>query len=460
MLSPAIVALAIATVTVRAGPVDSLYPNITDPESLKNPSYNAIPSGHLYESRTSAGDGSYLYCSMPHPQTSYYKEPKPVQNGTVSANLTGLLYVQRHQKRTAYHIFPNGEATKYNCDNGKPYLYFAPNGVDAPEPVPVYAQTYADSQNPLLRTFTNSSCQFPQLTIGGYKDGVQHGEELRKLYGDKYHVIPNEPSSDSVYLRSSTAALTQQSASGVLRGLWPKLNKPVVLEQQSDSVDTHEPSCDRVDTLESAAQKASPWIKHMNATQDLRKKLESVLLTNTSEWRSDWDHYNDNFQARLCNGYDLPCALDNDKNCVSREEANKVFAAGDWEYNYYWVERENVTEAIQLTSGLFISDLISKVKDIASDNSELKYAHFFMHDGDLGPLAGSLGIKTLRWPGMASNIAVELWKTSKGEDYVRVLYSGSTIRSKHADMEWLPLQDFLRIWGKYVPSNFVEQCAA
>lgn len=29
--------------------------------------------------------------------------------------------------------------------------------------------------------------------------------------------------------------------------------------------------------------------------------------------------------------------------------------------------------------------------------------------GDIGPILGALGIKALRWPGMGSNIAFEVW---------------------------------------------------
>lgn len=459
MLAVAVLTLVLCPLAALASPADSLYPSIRDPASLQQPSYDAVPVGAAHESRTSASDGSYQYCSMPHPAVSFYQEPGAVKSGRVKAKLAGVLYVQRHQKRTAYHLFPHGEATRYDCDNGRPYLYFAGNHADAPAPVPVFAQTYTDQHNPLLRTFTNSTCQFPQLTLGGYLDGVQHGRELRELYGEKYGVLPKNPASASVFLRSSTAALTQQSASGVLRGLWPHHHQPLVLFQQADAVDTHAPSCDRASELLSAAKSTSAWHEHLHETRALREKLESLLWTNTSDWRADWDHYNDNFQARLCNGYPLPCALDDASRCVTRDEANQVFAAGDWEYNYYWVDRENVTEAIQLTSGLLIRDLIAQVQQIASPKSELQYAHLFLHDGDLGPLAGSLGIQTLRWPGMASNLAVEVWKTSRGKDYVRVLYSGSPLRSRHNDLDWMPLHKFVQLWRRYVPHDFVKQCA-
>lgn len=451
---------ALAAVCVRADPVDSFYPDLTDPSAITKPTYETMMQGAKRETRNETSDGSYAYCSMPHPDVSFYEEPGPVKNQSVKANLTNLLYIQRHQKRTAYHIFPEGENDVYLCSNLRTYTYAGPSDPEEIDPMPMYTQTYVDPQNPLNKRFTNSSCQFPQLTLGGYLDGVQHGQDLRKLYMDKYHVIPGVPDEKHMWMRSSTAALTQDSAGGVLRGLWTNFrgDMPVPLYVQADSIDTHEPSCKRADWLKSEAQKSDAWKKHMDETSSLRKELESLLKTNTSDWQDDWDHYNDNFQARLCNGYELPCSNNGPDKCVTKEQAQQVFAAGDWEYNYMWVSRENVKEAIQLTSGLYIQDLIGQLHEMKDENSELQYVHHFMHDGDIGPLAGSLGIESLRWPGMASNIAIELWTTDDHQTFVRVLYSGHTIRSKHGNLDWMPFDDFIKLWSEYVPKNFVSQC--
>ena len=438
--------------------VDSFYPNLKNPEVISERTYNALMYGNKYETRTDATDGSYSYCSMPHPSTNFYQEPQIIKNGSVSANLSSLLYIQRHQKRTMYHIFPQGETTKYDCHESRPYVYIGSANNSHPMPVPVFAKSYASNGNPLSDAFTNGSCQFPQLTMGCYLDGVQHGTELRKLYGEKYCVIPKDPNTKGVYLRSSTAPLTQDSAGGVLRGLWPNYHGSLPLHQQISQIDTHEPSCDRKDALLKASKETTLWKKHLNITQGLRKELERMLLTNSSDWQSDWDHYNDNFQARLCNGYSLPCSTTSN-DCVSEKQANEVFTAGDWEYNYYWVTRENVTEAIKFTSGLFIKDLIELLKDMADSSKDLRYAHLFMHDGDLGPLAGSLGIQTLRWPGMGSNIAIELWKTDNDKHFVRALYSGWPIRSTLADLDWIELDEFLKKWGQFIPNDYVDECA-
>lgn len=453
----ALAAFVLLALAAAASPIDSFYPALVHPDAAVHPAYDAVPRGQRGQTRQGAGDGSYQYCSMPHPAHGTYREPAPVANGSVHARLVGVYYVQRHQKRTTYHVFPNGESTRYECDDMRPYLY-AGGGRGVPAPLPVYARTYYEGENPLMQTFTNSTCQFPQLTLGGYLDGVQHGQELRCVYGERYGVLPRVPSPEHVWLRSSSAALTQDTAGGVLRGLWPHHNGPLPLHQQAEDVDTHGTfSCDRRDALKKKAESTSEWKAFMKATQPLQKRLVSMLRTNESDWNSDWDHYCDNFQARLCNGYPLPCAHDDPHKCVTTAEARQTFAAGDWMYNYLWVRQKYAKELIRLTSGLLIRDTLRQLREIASGHSKRSYVHLFMHDGDIAPLAASLGIQTLRWPGMGSNIALELWNAG-GSHYVRVLYSGLPIRSTHGDLEWMELHKFAQMWSDYVPKDVVSEC--
>lgn len=436
---------AALAVLAAAKPSDSFYPDLTHPTEPLHPSYDALPHGNRKVTHND-GSGSYSYCAMPHPAVSHYELPAPVANKSVSASLEGVYYIQRHQKRTAYHIYPNGEETEYDCTDMEAFQYASAKGGRAG--VPVYAQTYV-AHNELLQNFTNSTCQFPQLTLGGFLDGVEHGRDLRKLYGDKLGVLPDDPA--DVWLRSSNAPLTQDSAAGVLRGLYPHHDKPVRLNVQSENVDTHGKfACKKRDDAAAKITSEKGWLEFMNATKPIQRELVDILQFNASDWLSDWDHYNDNLQARVCNGYKLPCR---DGKCVSEELARKVFAAGDWMYNYKWVASKHAPTVVRYTVGPFIAEIIAHIKKAAAGKAQ-RYSHLFMHDGDIAPLAASLGIKTLRWPGMASNIAIELWKADK--HYVRVLYSGSTMRSTMADLEWIALDEFVSEWAKSVPKDLSE----
>lgn len=155
-------------------------------------------------------------------------------------------------------------------------------------------------------------------------------------------------------------------------------------------------------------QKTPVWNEHLSVTADLRDRLAAAFNANESSWMSSFDHFADNFQARLCNGYELPCSKDG-ASCVTIDDANTVFRAGDWEWNYWWRYNDDVTRYIQLVEGLFIGEVVRKLEAVQKGRSDLVYSHTFLHDGDIGPVLGALGIKALRWPGMAANVAIEVW---------------------------------------------------
>lgn len=251
---------------------------------------------------------------------------------------------------------------------------------------------------------------FPQLTVGGILDAEQHGRDLWSLYGEKLDFLPKTPGNATTFFRSSESALTQDTAGGVLRGIWPSFTGSLPLHQQESAVDTINDgyACTGRSNQLAALETTPTWLQHINETQPLIANLSSFLGALPSAWTATFDHLNDNFQARLCNGYNLPCDVNNTAECVSQAQADEVFRAGDWEWNYYWREYANSTLYIQLTEGLFIGEILAQIEGVVNGTSPLKVAHTFVHDGDVGPIAGALGINQLRWPGMGSNIAMEI----------------------------------------------------
>ena len=268
-----------------------------------------------------------------------------------------------------------------------------------------------DPTNPFNEGYVNTTCQFPQLTIGGLLDGYQHGQDIWAVYGAKLRLIPSFPDPRKVWFRSTESPLTQQSAGGVLRGIWPHYSGAIPLHQQNSAVDTVNEgySCNNRGNVLSAIQSTAQWNDHLSVTSTLRSELGSMLGATSSSWQSTFDHFSDNFQGRLCNGYKLPCDFTNTSNCVTMAQAEEVFRAGDWEWNYYWRNNPDVVEYIQLVQGLFIGEILSRFQDVANGKSSTVYSHVFIHDNDMGPVLGALGINQLRWPAMGSNIAFEIW---------------------------------------------------
>ncbi|KAL4922069.1 histidine phosphatase superfamily [Aspergillus aurantiobrunneus] len=444
--------------------VDSFYPPLNHTPYITNASLASY--GGLFtapaDQASPSGDSVYNYCSMPHPHVDTYSLPRPVANHSVAAKLVYLEYLQRHQRRTPYNILPGGENQEYHCDAIHPHLFAAP-ATGTPSPLQVYGQAYTDPTNPFLTNYVNGSCQYPQLTIGGYLDGYQHGRDLHAVYSKQLGLIPDtlEENDKRVWFRSTSSPLTQGSAGGVLRGLWPEYTGPLPLHQQAESVDTLNRgfACPARDTILSAIQSTPEWNEHIDVTAPLRNRLADMFdAQGESAWLDTWDHFADNFQGRLCNGYNLPCRIDDPSQCVTERDAYEAFRAGDWMYNYWWRRNPNATEYIRVIEGMFIAELVRKFEAVRDGRQEVVYSHVFAHDGDIAPMLGALGIRALRWPGMAANIAFEIWETPAEELYARVLYSGRAIETIHGTLEWIPLSKLIDILKPFIPEDIIAMC--
>ncbi|KAJ5288887.1 hypothetical protein N7478_001917 [Penicillium angulare] len=390
----------------------SFYPPLDSMSYITNSKYGTY--GGVFtastDRETTVINGSYNYCTMPHPTADNYQPPSPVQNGSVEARLIYLEYVQRHQRRTPYNILPGGEDQEYNCDNI--HVITVSSTVNSSlESISMYSETYTDPANPFASRSVSGSCQYPQLTLGGVLDGYRHGRDLWAVYGEQLGLLPSSPDTKAVWFRASGSPLTHASAGAVLRGIWPNYDGPLPLHQQASNIDTVDQGfpCPSRSRLLSKIQSKEEWNEHILATQALRDRLAALFDANKTDWMTTFDHFSDNFQARMCNGYRLPCSRNDPLNCATEEDAYAVFRAGDWEWNYWWHRNQNASQYIQLTEGLFLQEIVSRLEAIEGRKLERAYTHNFLHDGDLGPILGALNIQQLRWPGMGSNIAFEVW---------------------------------------------------
>lgn len=104
MRTAALISLATAVLAWDNKTIDTFYPDIVDPGCVVqtgNSSYSAIPVGSVGGTPDTEKYGEYNYCFMPHPRDDTYELPSQKD-----AQIVALTYVQRHQKRSAYHTFP------------------------------------------------------------------------------------------------------------------------------------------------------------------------------------------------------------------------------------------------------------------------------------------------------------------------------------------------------------------
>lgn len=222
-------------------------------------------------------------------------------------------------------------------------------------------------------------------------------------------------------------------------------------------------SCAATGSTLSAIESTDEWNDHLDVTATLRSDLGSLLGATSSAWQSTFDHFSDNFQGRLCNGYVLPCNVEKTADCVTMDQADEVFRAGDWEWNYYWRANPFAQKYITLVEGLFIGEIVSHFEAVRDGTAgDMKYSHTFVHDGDIGPVLGALGINVLRWPAMASNIAFEIWETEGASSTfnARVLYCGQPVETIHGTLDWLSLDDLIAILQPFVPTDILAMCSS
>ncbi|QNP99904.1 YALIA101S03e16864g1_1 [Yarrowia lipolytica] len=452
---------------------DTLYPE----EVPTKPYYQGyqLPVGSKHATPRNIEYGGYNYCSMPHPHIDTYELPAAILNGSVRGSMAGLTYIQRHQKRTSYHTYQD-EDIRYDCSELVPFL-FGENRDSTGllnAAIPVHDYVYTPDSNPYVSSgyVPHGSCQFPQLTIGGLEDGFQHGRDLWNVYGDKMGIIPAVPSLDHIWLRRSNKDLTAQTAGGVLRGLWPNHNETLPIHQQRAEVDTIGSNypCEKRDKLKKDLKKTDIWKEHDEFMVPVLDELHKTVF---GESNYKYEKWSDTFQSRLCNGYPLPCA--NSTSCASGNAAAQVFSGEDWEFYQQYIADPNAAEYARLKVGLLVGEIIDQLKETVYNHSSVVYRHYFAHDGDLAPMATTLGLQTMKQPGMGINIAVELWKveavddneseqiplppiTNQNEHYVRVLWAGAPIRSKLGNLEWIKFDEFVDLWSKSVPIDIVEEC--
>ncbi|KZS89478.1 phosphoglycerate mutase-like protein [Sistotremastrum niveocremeum HHB9708] len=420
---------------------------------------------------------TYNYCNAPHVNEAHYSRPP-----STNATLIHVTLMMRHHKRTPDNLYPNENALNpvegWDCSS-----FIQENHGNPSSSARVYHDAFIPSWHPFRSRLWNGSCSAGQLTKEGLDDAVQHGKDLISVYHDFLAGEGSGVTPENIHIRTSNEDRTYQVAGALLYGmdtstkdvLWPVYVQPSNIDSLVPSY-----SCPAASALRAASQSTPEWKTHLAENQDLMDRLGGMLGTKgLSAWEEWYDHFFDTFASRMCHSRPLPCNLDT-KQCVSEEDARRVFALGDWEYNWIWNEAPNAKMYTQLTFGVMFLELATNLRALILPHDEARdWAHYhdshpskspkmriyIGHDGSMIRLASGLGIGKqehngrLRWPALGSEIVFEVWSMSGSSSYadelfVRVLHEGSPVRG----LEWVPLNGMLERLQLNVPPDLYERC--
>ncbi|CAK7198431.1 hypothetical protein SEUCBS139899_001092 [Sporothrix eucalyptigena] len=406
--------------------------------------------------------GVYNWCNMPHVRPAEYHDLIPPADE--HRTLVYVELVHRHHKRTPYAAngFPH-EKYDWNCQDARIHLYGKPSDKEAKTPgVAHYEPTYDTPGNPFLAAALgwHGSCQFPQLTAGGLDDAWQHGADLYEVYHGLLGILPAVDDTaawrDHVAFRVTNNPITSQTVTMVLGGMAASAgldatNIPdIPLLVEAAGYDGLEPqyTCPAAASLFAAITQPTPqengspaWADHLEKLAPLFATLDTasgVDPANPRGFHESVDHYYDNLSARQCHGQ--PPAVG-----VSQEVADTVFRVGQWEYSRMYRDDARSLAASVGAWGVWVAQLAGHLRGARDATSSIRYRHNVAHDGSLSRLLSILQADEMVWPGMGSEVVVELWKKEgEGEGAspsfdVRVLFSGRVLRSSHPELGLLDM---------------------
>ncbi|KAF4993130.1 hypothetical protein FDECE_13510 [Fusarium decemcellulare] len=421
--------------------------------------------GFIFDTSHTPDDkyGVYNWCNMPHARKREYVKPSKEYE---------LIYVeaiQRHHKRTPYasNAFPV-ESYHWNCDDQGLFYFGRPFVEGGKEAAEGYWKGFISDINPFVPSGWIGSCQFPQITSGGLDDSWVHGKDLYEVYHDLLGFIPgrDEDWRSKVKFRVTNNQITSQVAGMFINGMW-QTTESVPLNIQQAGVDSLEPqySCKRGSELSDAIKSSSnkEWQKHLDDSKDLYAILDDIsgVPEDDEGFHMSFDHYFDNLSARQCHDKPLPCKLVDGKNtstCVDQKLAETVYRMGQWEYSQIYRDAPSSLDASVTSYGVWIAELASHFRAVIDGKKDTLYLHNFAHDGSVSRVLSILQIDVMVWPGTGSEIIFELYKKSskktRDEDsadgetgyYVRVLFSGQTLKSSHPSlglMDMVPVETLL-----------------
>ncbi|OZJ05205.1 hypothetical protein BZG36_02461 [Bifiguratus adelaidae] len=332
----------------------------------------------------------------------------------------------------------------------------------------------------------DGACFYGQLTNVGRHSMSKLGENLRQIYVDRLHYLPETWSPNTLLIRSTDYSRTHDSVIQLVSGgLYPEGTRgkdfevQVYTRERDMEILYPNPNCKRLRVL--AKEFHAAVAKEFDPTF---KKAASAWKDFVSEVSLD-SHPSasgllDTIYAAKAHGIPLPKGLDDEQ--LFRELESSVTA--EWFRGY-----EENAEMRRLGMGPLLGamreHMVNKVEGKSGNlHPDTKAAIYSGHDTTVAPLVISLGGFDGRWPPFSSSVVIELlqdttqstsswtsWLTRKSNvdsHYVRVRYNdkllnlpGCQAEGKHhanGDKSLCTLKAFLDIVEEQVPKNWVEEC--
>ncbi|KAF9348135.1 Acid phosphatase-like protein 2 [Mortierella sp. AD094] len=411
----------------------------------------------------------YNYCQAQRPTLNTYPAPK-VKGSTL---VNSQLFI-RHGDRTPITVLPLDLDLTWECANTSAYAFtgFGTNQEKAPFQ---YANVVAHQvisippASPFAATHMwKGSCIPGQLTPVGAMQHRRLGAALRRIYVDELKFLPATLDPETVHIRSTDVWRTKQSAENLMAGLYgvqrhslaspPPVLQIHILPVDIDYLTMNAGACPRISQLRSGVEKSSEVLKKLREDNiEFNKELVEILGEEKS-----WSGYMDTVLPRICHGMQLQCRQvegEDGNKCITPQIANRILENVGTQTTEIYRDGKGVFEVLQLGIGPLANDIKQNLLK-AKANGKIRFSFYSGHDTTISPLLGMLDAVDQWWPPYASNLLIELWKSPRGQYYIRVLYNGAILptKSEWCDLEWCPLDAFIGYIDKFIVEDLTALC--
>ncbi|XP_040595623.1 2-phosphoxylose phosphatase 1 isoform X1 [Mesocricetus auratus] len=269
-------------------------------------------------------------------------------------------------------------------------------------------------------------CEMGELTQTGVVQHLQNGQLLRDIYLRKHKLLPNNWSSEQLYLETTGKSRTLQSGLALLYGFLPDFDWKKIYFKHQPSALFCSGSCYcplRNHYLEKE-QRRQYLLRLKN--RDLERtygEMAKIVDIPTKQLRAA--NPIDSMLCHFCHNVSFPCSR---SGCLGMEHF-KVIKTHQIED-----ERERHEKPLYFGYSLLgahpiLNQTVNRMQRAAEGWTDELFTLYSAHDVTLSPVLSALGLLEARFPRFAARLVFELWQDRQkpSEHSVRILYNGADV---------------------------------
>lgn len=279
---------------------------------------------------------------------------------------------------------------------------------------------------------------FGELTPEGIQQEIQLGEDLRKIYIEKDHLLPPIYDAKTIYVRSTASNRALMSADKFLLGLYPPHKRenadtkiPIVaFINKEDKLLATKPSKNIFYVMYRHYKDNQLWKeKTANLKEKLRlwSKLTGLPLKNFQQV----GQLADILYIRQLHHIPLPDGID-------AKDAAEIIALG----KYGVINRFRLSNVTDEMGREFIKNVTNYFNQAMTSKTDLKYVFLSGHDSTVMSVLNTLQLPIDDIPAYASRLNFSLYENNKNY-YIKINYNGKPVEIAACHGATCSIQEFL-----------------